>query len=184
MKISRLPAFLPLIAVLLLQSACSGTSGTAPQSAAAAHEVGEEVFGTRILLASRDSDFKVEIARRIGEALRDEPVYVKFIGIKQLANEAGSDYTAIILMTRCTSWSMDPEAKVFLEKNPELSNIVLLITSGDGVETGHGGKEVRRDNISVRNDPRRQRHGRDPREAPCDNASLSLPPDHFRSLTM
>ncbi len=132
MKISRLPAFLPLIAVLLLQSACSGTSGTAPQSAAAAHEVGEEAFGTRILLASRDSDFKVEIARRIGEALRDEPVYVKFIGIKQLANEAGSDYTAIILMTRCTSWSMDPEAKAFLEKNPELSNIVLLITSGDG----------------------------------------------------
>lgn len=132
MKTSRLTIFLPLIAVLLLQSACSGTSGPAPQSDADAHEVGEEVFGTRILLASRDSDFKVEIARRIGEALRDEPVYVKFIGIKQLANEAGSDYTAIILMTRCTSWSMAPEAKAFLEKNPELSNIVLLITSGDG----------------------------------------------------
>lgn len=132
MKPSRLTVFLPLMAVLLIQSACSGTSGTVPQADADVHEVGKEVFGTRILIASRDSDFKVEIARRIGEALRDEPVYVKFIGIKQLANEAGSDYTAIILMTRCTSWSMDPEAKTFLEKNPELSNIVVLVTSGDG----------------------------------------------------
>ena len=132
MRSSRLALLLPFAAAFILQSSCSGTIGTVPQSDADAHKVGEEVFATRILLASRDSDFKVEIARRIGEAFRDEPVYVKFIGIKQLTNEDSSDYTAIILMTRCTSWSMDPETKIFLEKNPELSNVVLFITSGDG----------------------------------------------------
>ena len=129
MQTARLPA---LVLLPLLLMACSGTSGTLPQTDADAYEVGREVFDTRILLASRDSDFKIEVARRIGEALRDEPVYVKFIGIKQLMNEDGSDYTAIILMTRCTSWAIDPETNAFLEKNPELSSIVVLITSGDG----------------------------------------------------
>jgi len=129
MKTTRLlaPALLPL----LLMS-CSGTGSIVPQTGSDAYEVGKEVFGTRILLASLESDFKIEVAWRIGEALRDEPVYVKFIGLKQLSNENGSDYTAIILMTRCTSWAMDPETKAFLEKNPELSGIIVVITSGDG----------------------------------------------------
>ncbi len=129
MNAARLLA--PVLLPLLLM-ACSAGRKAVPQPDIDSYEVGEELFDTRILLASRDSDFKVEIARRIVEAFRDEPVYVKFIGIKQLTNEDGSDYTAIILMTRCTSWAIDSEVKAFLEKNPELSGIVVLITSGDG----------------------------------------------------
>lgn len=129
MKAAKL---LALVLLPLLLMACSGTSGTVPQSDIDAYEVGKEEFDTRILLASGDSDFKIEVARRIEEAFRDVTVYVKFIGIKQLMNEDGSDYTAIILMTRCTSWAMEHDAQSFLEKNPELSNIVVLVTSGDG----------------------------------------------------
>ena len=129
MKAAKL---LALVLLPLLLMACSGTSGIVPQSDIAAYEVGKEEFDTRILIASSDSDFKVEVARQIGESLKDRTVYVKFIGIKQLMNENGSEYTAIILMTRCIAWVMDPETESFLEKNPELSSIVVLVTSGEG----------------------------------------------------
>jgi hypothetical protein len=103
-----------------------------PPSDIDSYEVGKEIFDTRILIASRDSDFKVEVARQIGELLKDRPVYVKFVGINQLEEEDASGYSAIIVMTRCITWDLDPGTKSFLEKNPELSSIVVLVTSGEG----------------------------------------------------
>jgi len=129
MKIARLvtPVLIPLLLI-----SCSVGRRVVPQSDIDAYEVGEETFGTKILLAARDSDFKVEVARGIGEALRDRPVYVKFIGIDQLEKEDAAEYSAIIVMTKCIAWGLDPEAESFLRKNPELSNIIVLITSGGG----------------------------------------------------
>lgn len=132
MKILRLLIFLPLAAVLLLQSACLVTRRATPQSDIDAFEIGEDVFGTKILLASRDRDFKLAVARRIVESLKDEPVYVRFIEINQLEIGDVDRYTAIILMTKCTTWEMDPKTQSFLKKNQELSNVVVLTTSGDG----------------------------------------------------
>ncbi len=129
MKATRL-ATLVLLPLLLIS--CSVGRRMVPQSDIDAYEVGKEVFDTRILLASRDSDFKVDVARRIGESLKDEPVYVKFIGIDQLDDEDVSQYSAIVIMTKCIAWGLDPETSAFLDKNPELSNIVVLITSGNG----------------------------------------------------
>ncbi len=129
MKAARLlaPALLPLLLM-----ACSVGRSVVPPSDIGTYEVGAETTDTKILLASSDSDFKVEVARRLSESLEDRLVYVKFIGLKQLMKEDVSDYAAIVLMTRCTSWAIDPETKAFLEKNPELSGIIVLITSGDG----------------------------------------------------
>lgn len=129
MKAARL---LALALLPLLLTACSAGRSMVPPPDIDSYEVGKEISDTRILLASRDSDFKVEVARQIGESLKDRPVYVKFVGINQLEDEDASGYSAIIVMTRCISWDVDPETKSFLEKNPELSNIVLLVTSGEG----------------------------------------------------
>jgi hypothetical protein len=129
MKAASLTA---LVLLPLLLMSCSVGRRVVPQSDIEAYEVGAEAFDTKILLASRDSDFKVEVARRIGESLGDRPVYLKFIGINQLNNEDVSDYSAIIVMAKCIAWGLDPETESFLKKNPELSGIVVLITSGDG----------------------------------------------------
>ena len=103
MKATRL-ATLVLLPLLLIS--CSVGRRMVPQSDIDAYEVGKEVFDTRILLASRDSDFKVDVARRIGESLKDEPVYVKFIGIDQLDDEDVSQYSAIVIMT-CLLYTSD-----------------------------------------------------------------------------
>jgi hypothetical protein len=119
-------------ASLFIQPACSIGRRALPQSDIDTYEIGEEIFETKILLASRESDFKIAIARKIGESLGDEPVYIKFIGINQLEDENVEQYSAIILMTKCIAWGMDPKTESFLEKYTELSNIIVLITSGDG----------------------------------------------------
>ena len=129
MKAARLPA---LVLLPLLLMACSAGQRAEPQSDMEAHEIGKEVFDTKILVASRDSDFKVEIATRIGKALQSNPVYVKFIGMDQLAGEDASKYSAIIVMTRCVTWGLDSPVEAFLRKNAELTSIVVLFTSGDG----------------------------------------------------
>ncbi len=113
-------------------TACSVGRKVVPQSDIAAYEVGEDVSVTKILIASRDSDFKVEVAGRIGESLRNRPVYVKFIGIDQLKNEEVSKYSAIIVMTKCIAWGVDSTTEAFLKKNAELTGMVVLFTSGNG----------------------------------------------------
>lgn len=129
MKAARLPALL-LIPLLLMS--CSVGRQIVPQSDIDAYEIGAEAFDTKILLAASDSDFKVDVARRISESLADKPVYVKFIGMNQLGDEDVSNYSAIIVMTKCISWGLASETESFLRENPELSGIVMLITSGDG----------------------------------------------------
>lgn len=97
-----------------------------------AYEVGSDATGPMVLVASSDSDFKIEIAERIGESLNDKPVYVRFIGLKQLAGEDVSRYSAIIVMDRCVTWGLDSATESFLKKNAELTSMVVLFTSGDG----------------------------------------------------
>ena len=94
MKAAKLLA--PVLLPLLLMS-CSVGRQVVPQPDIDTYELGAEAFDTKILLASRDSDFKIEVARRIGESLGDKPVYVKFIGINQLDDEDVSNYSAIII---------------------------------------------------------------------------------------
>lgn len=129
---SRIILLLPLVAALFLQPACSAGQRAEPRSDIDAYEVGNEVFDTKILIASGDSDFKVGVAGRIGELLQDKPVYVKFIATDRLENEDISKYSAIIVMAKCVTWEPDPFTKSFLKKNSELSNLVMLFTSGDG----------------------------------------------------
>jgi hypothetical protein len=135
MKTARLtaPVLVPLLLICpLLLSSCSVGRKLTPQSDISAYTVGDEEFETRILFASRDSDFKVEVARRIGEALKDRPVYVKFVGIDQLGGEDASAYSAVIILTTCLAWGMDSTTESFLRDNNDFDNIIVLITSGAG----------------------------------------------------
>jgi hypothetical protein len=129
MKETRLTA---LLLVPLLLMACSGGNKVIIQSDVTSLEVGEDVSGTKILIASSESDFKIEVARRIGEALQDKPVYVKFIGTDQLAGEDASKYSAIIVMARCVTWGLDKSTEAFLKENAGLTSMVVLFTSGGG----------------------------------------------------
>jgi hypothetical protein len=129
MKAARFAASV-LIPLLLIS--CSVGRGIVPPSDIEAYEVGMAESATRVLIASQDSDFKVAVAGRLGESLRSESVYMKFIGTGQLVDEDISQYSAIVIMTACNAWDLDPRTRSFLDANPGLPNVVLLVTSGDG----------------------------------------------------
>jgi hypothetical protein len=135
MKLTGLgaPLLFPLMLILpLALVSCSVGRHLMPQSDIESFEVGTKDFDKRILIASRDSDFKVEVARRLGEALIDRPVYVKFIGIDALGGVDASSYDAVIVMTTCLAWGLDSATESFLKKNRDHGHIVVLITSGAG----------------------------------------------------
>jgi len=130
---SKAPVLVSLSLIIpLLLGSCSIGRKLTPQSDITAYTLGDEVFETRILFASRDSDFKVEVARRIGESLKDRPVFVKFVGIDQLGGEDASAYSAVIILTTCLAWGLDSATESFLRENDDLSNTIVLVTSGAG----------------------------------------------------
>ena len=86
----------------------------------------------RLLLASRASDFKAELARRLVEELRGDRVYIRGIGVKQLKNAAANQYQAIVILSTVMARTLDPKVAGFLDKVHDKSRVILLTTSAGG----------------------------------------------------
>ena len=97
------------------------------------YELNDPSLGKKVLVASFRSEFKNGIVNRIEKAFKDEPVYMKFIGIGKIKQEDASNYTVVVLINTCIAWSMDRHIKSFLKRHPkEQGKIIILTTSGDG----------------------------------------------------
>ena len=103
-----------------------------PQKDIQPNELNEPSLEKKVLVVSRSSEFKNAIVGRIGETFRDEPVYMKFIGLEQLEKEDGTNYATVVLINTCMSWDMDRNVKGFLKRHKEQSNMIVLTTSGGG----------------------------------------------------
>jgi len=103
-----------------------------PQQDIAAFELHHPSLPGKVLVASRNSPFKGALVQRICDALDDDSVYVKGIGIPQLRREKPESYSAVVLINSCMSWSMDRHVKRFLKNHTNHSNIIVLTTSATG----------------------------------------------------
>ena len=103
-----------------------------PQDSISSNELNEPSLSKKMLVAARSSKFKDAVVARIEEAFAAEPVYMKFIGIDELKDEDGADYTAVILINTCIAWGMDRHVEGFLKRHEDQSHMVVLTTSGDG----------------------------------------------------
>jgi hypothetical protein len=103
-----------------------------PQKDIKSYELKDPSLEKRVLVASRSSEFKDAIVDQIRDAFKDEPVYLKFIGIDQLNEEDGTDYAALVLINTTMSWGMDLDVKAFLNRHKDHKNMIVLTTSGDG----------------------------------------------------
>lgn len=86
----------------------------------------------KVLVASRSSEFKDALLNKIKEYFKDEPVYIKFIGLEGLKKEKGEEYNAVVMLNTCMSWDMDRNVKGFLKRHRDQRNMIVLTTSGDG----------------------------------------------------
>ncbi len=86
----------------------------------------------RLLVASRASEFKSELVRRLVEELRDDRVYVRSIGVNQLRHAAANQYHAIVIVSTAMAWTLDPRVSRFVAKVRDKSQVILVTTSGGG----------------------------------------------------
>lgn len=103
-----------------------------PQKDLAPAEHGDPSSPRRLLLASRASDFKAELAGRLVEDLRRDGVYIRRIGVKQLKNAAANQYQAIVIVSTAMARTLDPRVAAFLDKVRDKSRVILLTTSAGG----------------------------------------------------
>jgi hypothetical protein len=103
-----------------------------PQSDIRPSEINAPTAGKNVLVASRKSEFKDAVVARIGEAFRNKPVHIKFIGLDDLDKEDAGRYDALVLMDTCIAWGLDRKVDAFLGRNKDAHNIIVLTTSGDG----------------------------------------------------
>ena len=96
-------------------------------------EVNSQKAPTKIVLATQGSEFKNEITQNITEHYKLDPVYLKIIDIKLLANVNPMDYDAIVILHTWENWKPPTAVKDFTERaKPYKEKIIMLSTSGSG----------------------------------------------------
>lgn len=126
-----------------LVAGCMAPQYIWPQKDMASYEVHQPTLKEKVLIASRQSEFKDEVVGNVTDAFRDREVYVKVIGIDRLAGEDADAYSAVVLINTCMNWVIDRKVEAFLDKHGESDSIIVLTTSGGGdVEPDLEGRQI------------------------------------------
>ncbi len=88
--------------------------------------------GHVVLVASRSSEFKKALVNKLGNALASARVTQRTIGVDDLKEIDAAEYDAVVVISTCIAWGLDPDVQVFLKRQKEHANIILVTTSGDG----------------------------------------------------
>ena len=125
----RISAFLILS---LLICYCTFPQYIWPQKDIDFQEINQSTLENKILIASRQSEFKDAIVQRIKDSFSDQAVYIKIIGIEDLEYEDPNRYSATLLINSAMGWKIDRKVEYFLVKHGELNSIIVLTTSNGG----------------------------------------------------
>ncbi len=121
-----------LFSAILLTNGCTVPQYIWPQKDVDFQEVNHSSLENKILIASRKSEFKSEVVKRIENAFKNQTVYIKIIGIEGLKNENAKKYSAVVLLNTAMAWEIDRKARYFLDKYKDMNSIIVLTTSGGG----------------------------------------------------
>lgn len=118
--------------LLLWISSCTFPQYIWPQKDIDTEEINQLTLEKKILIASRNSEFKNAILQRIKDAFQDQDVYIKIVGINNLEYEDPNQYSATVIMNTAMGWKIDKNVESFLVKYGKLSSIIVLTTSNGG----------------------------------------------------
>lgn len=116
---------------------------TVPSAIMGHKDVPDSTFGDststqKILIVSRDSEFKRDIAYTVADSLATDSLFVRVGGVTLLKDLDPKKYSAIIILNTCLSWQIDNKVQDFFKDNPDYSEVVLFTTSGDPKGCGKG----------------------------------------------
>ena len=121
----------PLLFILLF-CGCTVPQYIWHQEDMEAYSVNQPALEKKVLIASRQSEFKSELVQRITDAFKDKDVYINVIGIDMLNDEDARIYNAVVIINTSMAWAIDRKVEQFLDNYGELNSIIVLTTSDGG----------------------------------------------------
>jgi Ni,Fe-hydrogenase III large subunit len=118
--------------VALLVGGCTAPHYIWHQKDMGVTEINRPSLEQKLLIASRDSEFKHTLVEKIIAAYETRPVYIRIIGIEGLAKEDANAYSAVAIINTAMGWTVDVEAERFLKKYGQMNSIIVLTTSDGG----------------------------------------------------
>lgn len=126
------PLLLFILVILFFSGGCAGPQYIWPQKDFSAYEINQQNLEQKILIASRESEFKTSIIQNIITAFRDKNVYIKIIGIEELKNEEADSFSAVVIINTSMAWQIDRKVEAFLDRFGTSDSIIVLTTSHGG----------------------------------------------------
>lgn len=86
----------------------------------------------RILLASRHSEFKQALVKKVSAALTAEDIGVKVTGVAMLAAIDAADFDAVVIINTCLAWGLDKDVQGFIDRQSRHERLIVVTTSAKG----------------------------------------------------
>nr|WP_297347000.1 hypothetical protein [uncultured Glaciecola sp.] len=86
----------------------------------------------KLLIATQGSEYKNAVVAGIIDALKNRQIDVRVVDVSTLSNINIDEWSAVVILHTWENWQPQKDAMLFIERNPDLKNIVVLTTSGQG----------------------------------------------------
>lgn len=95
-------------------------------------EINSPTASQRIVIATQGSAFKDSVVNHVVRALKEKPVYIKVIDVKQLSEINEDDWDAIAILHTWEYSEPQTEAKAFTTSVKNKNKLIIITTSGEG----------------------------------------------------
>ncbi len=118
--------------LLVMASACTAPHYIWKQNDMQANEINPPSLEQRLLIASRESEFKQALVDKMIGVFGTRSVYIKIVGIEALADEDAKDYSAVVILNTAMGWTVDVPVEKFLKKYGMMDSVIVLTTADGG----------------------------------------------------
>jgi hypothetical protein len=103
-----------------------------PKRDMAGREYGNPQMPGKVLIGARRSEFKEAVIGRVADSLAADSVYVRVVGLRDLKEVEGQQWSAVVLVNSAMSWCMDYRVRAYLRRRRSNENVIVLTTSATG----------------------------------------------------
>ena len=98
------------------------------------YQVGDPNAQLKVLIASQGTEFKNKLLNDLILQLQSDKKYISIIDVTSLEKENVSDWNVIVIIHTTRAHQMPKSVKNYLKKSTNLSEVILIATSGGGDE--------------------------------------------------
>jgi hypothetical protein len=111
-----------------------------PQKSLSSHEYGNPSASKRVLIGGVASSFKNALLKNVIDSLMKDSVYVKVVGLKDLAKEPATQWSVVLILNTCMAWEIENTVKNYMNSFPLYNSFIVVTTSGNPKTCGSAAK--------------------------------------------